>query len=47
MKVYLAGCYSRPYVLTGGGNQMTIYLAGGVTGNLNAEWRRAAERERV
>ena len=25
---------------------MTIYLAGGVTGNLNAEWRRAAERER-
>lgn len=41
MNVYLAGTYSRPYVLNlTGGVQMDLYLAGGISGNLSAEWRK-------
>lgn len=40
MNLYLAGTYSRPYVLNLTGGGMELYLAGGISGNLSAEWRK-------
>lgn len=43
MNVYLAGTFSRPYVLNLTGGGMELYLAGGISGNLSAEWRKISE----
>lgn len=37
MNVYLAGGGSRPYVF------MNIFLAGGISGNISATWKKLAE----
>ena len=36
MKIYLAGGGTRPYVI------MDLFLAGGISGNISAAWKRLA-----
>lgn len=43
MNLYLAGTFSRPYVFEQiGGGGMNIYLAGGISGNLQPIWTKIA-----
>ena len=37
MNIYLAGGGSRPYVI------MNIFLAGGITGNIQASWKKLSK----
>ena len=48
MRIYLAGANGKMRIISalrGGYKDMRIYLAGGVTGNLNPAWKRMAKTE--